>query len=124
MAKYEDDNLNRTDFTAAKEYIDKHPEFALCRVRHDIRLHESPVDMEFTPDGGTVLTYVCHGCNSEYQRRYYADGRYHSSTWKYAEGYVAEKGSGYGLVSRSGRAAFNKVLIDISQSRMPKRRKR
>lgn len=124
----EDDEFITGDYKAAEAYIDKHPQFALCRVRHDIRLQEPPVDMKFEADGTETFVYVCHGCQSEYHRNYLPDGRYNWGKWVYAEGYVAEPGSGYGLISRSGKAAFNQVLRETMREQFNsgkgKRRKR
>jgi hypothetical protein len=126
VAKLDDDPFERTDFEAAQAYVNKHPEFALCRVKHDVNFHRPPVEMEPHSDGGWTHVYICGGCESEYHRRYYADGRFMKGTWKYAEGYKAEPGSGYGLVSRSGKAAFNLALRDLmaSQPRPKKSRSR
>lgn len=122
----EDDEFLVTEFDAATEYIREHPNYALCRVRHDISLHRPPVDMTYNDDGGWTFTYPCGGCNSEHFRRYYADGRFHSSWWKYAEGYIAPPGTGYALISRSGRAAFNLTLRDtmMSQPRNSSKKRR
>lgn len=121
-----EDEFLSTDFDAAREYISKHPEYALCRVRHDVRFHEPPVDMEYHSDGGKTHIYICHGCESTYFRRYWADGRFHSGKWKYSEGYIAEKGTGYALIGRSGKAAFNLALDETMANavRRPKARKR
>lgn len=113
-----DDEFLTTDFDTAKSYMEKHPEYALCRVRHDVSFHRPPVDMVYHPDGTYAHIYVCGGCTSEYHRRYWPDGRYHSGKWVYAEGYIAEKGTGYSLISRSGKAAFNLALNEIMSERM------
>jgi hypothetical protein len=118
----EDDEFVTGDYKAAERYISDHPEFALCRVRHDVRLQEPPVDMKFEADGTETMIYICHGCGSEYHRRYWPDGRYHSGKWVYAAGYVAEPGTGYGLLSRSGKAAFNQVLRETMRERVASRK--
>lgn len=124
MARHEDDDeFFVTEFESAQQYIQKHPEFALCRVRHDISFHRPPVDIEYHADGDWTDIYICGGCASAYHRRYHADGRFRSGTWKYSEGYVAEKGTGYALISRSGRAAFNLARRDLMRDQPRNTRK-
>ena len=121
----DDDPLDRSDFAAAEGYIAEHPEYALCRIKHDVRFHEKPADMEYLSHGGYVHIYSCHGCGQTYKRAYFADGRYDqkNSGWKYEKEYLAPKGVGYALMSRSGKAAFNLALNDMyfGNRRRPKR---
>lgn len=126
MAEIPDDEFLVSEFEVAQQYINDHPEFALCRVRHDISLHKPPADMQPADGGGWVFVYVCGGCQSQHYREYWPDGRFHKSWWKYEEGYNAERGSGYALQTRSGKAAFNIAHREImmGMAGKPSRRKK
>lgn len=113
-----DDPFEATDFELAQKYCEANPEFVLCRVRHDVSLHRPPVDIVPHSDGGKTCIYICGGCGSEYHRTYMADGRYLRGDWKYAEGYRAKAGTGFGLTTRSGKAAFNLAMLDLMTAKV------
>lgn len=117
------DAFDYGDFELAKTYIAEHPpEYILCRVGQH-RVPDLIVnDIKYDGDGSCTEIRTCERCNAEQHKHFDPMGRSAGTTYKYPEDYQGEKGSGYGLMTRSGRAALaqaRRALIEEARARKP-----
>lgn len=118
-------------FDMAKQYVaESAQEHVLCRLGKHVTDELMVRDLGYTADGGWWELRDCERCTTEIKKFYNANRTYSHSEYKYPDGYRAEEGSGYALVSRSGRAAMNEWRrTEIERRReqspaAPKRRRR